>query len=42
MRGFHLVENAGHWVQQEQPEAVSRLILDFLPRTGANRTSQGG
>ena len=26
----HLVEGAGHWVQQEQPEAVSRLLLEFL------------
>ena len=30
MRGFHLVEGAGHWVQQEQPEEVSRLLLQFL------------
>ena len=30
MRGCHLVEGAGHWVQQEQPEAVSRLLLEFL------------
>jgi pimeloyl-ACP methyl ester carboxylesterase len=30
MRGCHLVEGAGHWVQQEQPEAVNRLLLDFL------------
>ena len=29
-RGAHLVPGAGHWVQQEQPEAVSRLLLDFL------------
>jgi pimeloyl-ACP methyl ester carboxylesterase len=29
-RGTHLVEGAGHWVQQEQPEAVVRLLLDFL------------
>jgi pimeloyl-ACP methyl ester carboxylesterase len=32
MRGCHLVEGAGHWVQQEQPEAVSRLLLGFLRR----------
>lgn len=25
-----LVEGAGHWVQQERPEAVSSLLLDFL------------
>ncbi len=30
MTGVHLVEGAGHWVQQEQPEAVSRLLLGFL------------
>jgi pimeloyl-ACP methyl ester carboxylesterase len=30
MTGCHLVEGAGHWVQQEQPEAVSRLLLEFL------------
>ena len=28
--GTHLVDGAGHWVQQEQPEALSRLLLDFL------------
>jgi pimeloyl-ACP methyl ester carboxylesterase len=32
MRGCHLVTNAGHWVQQEQPEAVTRLLLDFLQK----------
>jgi pimeloyl-ACP methyl ester carboxylesterase len=30
MQGTHLVDGAGHWVQQEQPEAVSRLLLQFL------------
>jgi pimeloyl-ACP methyl ester carboxylesterase len=30
MVGAHLVEGAGHWVQQEQPGEVSRLILRFL------------
>jgi len=29
-RGFHLVEGAGHWVQQEQPEETARLLLEFL------------
>jgi pimeloyl-ACP methyl ester carboxylesterase len=30
MSGVHFVEGAGHWVQQEQPDRVSALILDFL------------
>jgi pimeloyl-ACP methyl ester carboxylesterase len=30
MLGCHLVEGAGHWVQQEQPVEVSRLLLQFL------------
>jgi pimeloyl-ACP methyl ester carboxylesterase len=30
MVGFHLVEGAGHWVQQEQPGEVSRLLIQFL------------
>jgi pimeloyl-ACP methyl ester carboxylesterase len=30
MLGFHLVEGAGHWVQQEQPEQVSELLIGFL------------
>jgi pimeloyl-ACP methyl ester carboxylesterase len=33
MRGVHLVPGAGHWVQQEQPEAVIRHLLDFLRAT---------
>src|SRR5689334_20919332 len=32
MEAVHLLEGAGHWVQQEQPEAVSRLLVDFLRR----------
>jgi pimeloyl-ACP methyl ester carboxylesterase len=30
MLGVHLIDGAGHWVQQEQPEEVSRLLLEFL------------
>jgi pimeloyl-ACP methyl ester carboxylesterase len=30
LRAVHLVDGAGHWVQQEQSEAVTRLLLDFL------------
>src|SRR5712691_1404187 len=29
-RGAHLVDGAGHWVQQEQPEEVSKLLVQFL------------
>lgn len=36
MIGVHLIEGAGHWVQQEQPAAVNRLLLQFL-RAGANK-----
>ncbi|HTZ34392.1 MAG TPA: alpha/beta hydrolase [Stellaceae bacterium] len=32
MTGVHLLDGAGHWVQQEQPAAVARLMLDFLRR----------
>jgi len=30
MIGCHLVDGAGHWVQQEQPAEVSRLLVQFL------------
>ena len=30
MSGVHLVSGAGHWVQQEQPGKVARLLLGFL------------
>ncbi len=29
-QGAHLVEGAGHWVQQEQPQQTHRILLDFL------------
>jgi pimeloyl-ACP methyl ester carboxylesterase len=32
MSGCHLIEGAGHWVQQEQPQAVVTLLLRFLAR----------
>jgi pimeloyl-ACP methyl ester carboxylesterase len=34
MLDCHFVEAAGHWVQQEQPEKVSKLLLDFLRAAG--------
>ena len=30
MRDCHLIEGAGHWVQQERPERVTELLLGFL------------
>jgi len=30
MVGFHLIDGAGHWVQQEQSEQVSALLVQFL------------
>jgi pimeloyl-ACP methyl ester carboxylesterase len=30
MTGVHFVDGAGHWVQQEQPERVSELLIGFL------------
>jgi pimeloyl-ACP methyl ester carboxylesterase len=36
MIGCHLVDGAGHWVQQEQPGEVSQLLLAFL------RNAHGG
>ncbi|MFZ6765174.1 alpha/beta fold hydrolase [Pseudoroseomonas sp. WGS1072] len=26
-RGLHLIPGAGHWVQQEQPDAVAKLLI---------------
>ena len=36
MLGCHLIEGAGHWVQQEQPEEVNRLLLQFLQRAATS------
>ncbi len=30
MRACHLLEGAGHWVQQEKPDEVARLLLAFF------------
>jgi pimeloyl-ACP methyl ester carboxylesterase len=37
MIGCHLVDGAGHWLQQERPVEVSRLLLDFLKDAHAGR-----
>ncbi|MGH6717112.1 MAG: alpha/beta hydrolase [Bradyrhizobium sp.] len=40
MTGCHLIDGAGHWVQQERPEEVSRLLLRFLEQAVGFRRSQ--
>ena len=35
MLGCHLIDGAGHWVQQEQPGQVIGLLLDFLKHATA-------
>ena len=30
MTGFHRIDGAGHWVQQERPDAVAERILAFI------------
>jgi pimeloyl-ACP methyl ester carboxylesterase len=35
MKACHLVQGAGHWVQQEQPEETGRLLLEFLAASAA-------
>lgn len=32
-KGTFLIDGAGHWVQQEQPEKVSKILIDFLSST---------
>lgn len=33
MRDCHLLDGAGHWVQQEQPDKVNALLAEFLLKT---------
>jgi pimeloyl-ACP methyl ester carboxylesterase len=37
MIGVHLVDGAGHWVQQEQSQDVSRLLLQFIKQATERR-----
>lgn len=37
LRGVELLDDCGHWTQQERPEAVSALMLDFLAGLPAPR-----
>jgi pimeloyl-ACP methyl ester carboxylesterase len=38
MLGCHLIDGAGHWVQQEQPNQVNRLLLQFLKQSASRAT----
>ena len=40
MSAVHLIDGAGHWVQQEQPGEVARLLIAFMHEQGrhADRT----
>jgi pimeloyl-ACP methyl ester carboxylesterase len=35
MRGVHLIDGAGHWLEQEQSEQVSKLLIQFFQNAGA-------
>src|SRR6185295_3911654 len=30
LRGFHMIEGAGHWNQQEKPAETNKLLIDWL------------
>ena len=30
MRAVHMIDGAGHWVQQEQPQETASLLIEFL------------
>jgi pimeloyl-ACP methyl ester carboxylesterase len=34
MKAVHLIDGAGHWVQQEQADAVNGYLLDFVKKYG--------
>jgi len=30
LRACEIIEGAGHWIQQERPQEVNRILLRFL------------
>ena len=34
LRGTHILDNCGHWVQQERPDEVNRLLVEFIAGLG--------
>jgi pimeloyl-ACP methyl ester carboxylesterase len=41
-RGDHLVDGAGHWVQQERPDEVNAALLDFIRSLDLSNTRSEG
>jgi pimeloyl-ACP methyl ester carboxylesterase len=39
MLGIHLIKDAGHWVQQEQPDETNRLLLEFLEQAQSRNST---
>jgi pimeloyl-ACP methyl ester carboxylesterase len=42
MDAFDLIDQAGHWVQQEKPDQFNDAILTFLKHTNSNPQSPWG
>jgi pimeloyl-ACP methyl ester carboxylesterase len=41
MAGIEMIDGAGHWIQQEQPDRLGTLLLDFAKEVGgADHTSR--
>ncbi len=41
LRGQHVIPGAGHWLQQERPDEINALILDFLGGLDLHRPAVG-
>ncbi|REJ84688.1 MAG: alpha/beta hydrolase [Acidobacteria bacterium] len=39
LRGCHILDGCGHWIQQERAAEVNRLLLDFLAACEQRRTA---
>ena len=39
LTGKHLIADAGHWIQQERPQQINTLLVDFLKSCVAAQTS---
>jgi pimeloyl-ACP methyl ester carboxylesterase len=37
MGGIQMIDGAGHWIQQEQPQRLGRILLTFLEEGVADR-----